>query len=256
MATRPPASPAAPPPLGPAASQAREAVLELIESGVFPPGGKLPGERELAGQVSVSRAVLREALAALQHEGRLQSSPWRGWFVTSPHMAERVALQSFTQMARARNLIPGAHVVWRTTRPASLEESAALAIAPASPVHEVHRVRTLDGVPTCYDTSVLPTRRAPGIEDAELENASLYQTLESTAQVRIVRSDYTVRAEAATEQVAGHLDIEPGSPVLVGEEIASDMSGTPIVLGRVTYRHDAYEFQATLYRAYDAGATA
>jgi len=242
--------------LGRAATKAREVILGLIESGVFSPGDKLPGERELAGQVAVSRVVLRQALAALEHEGRLQSSPWRGWYVAAPHMAERVTLQSFTQIARACGLVPGARIVRSSTRPASLEEAGALSIAPASSVLEVHRVRTLDGVPTCFDTSVVPTSRAPGIEGVNLEDASLYQTLETVAQVRIVRSDYIVRAEAAAGEIAEHLGIETGAPVLVGEEVASDVSGTPIVLGRVTYRHDAYEFQATLYRPYDGGVGA
>lgn len=77
------------PPLGKAASRAKAAIYELIETGVFGPLQKLPGERELAERIAVSRVVLRDALASLKRDGRLENSPWRGWFVTSPHMAER-----------------------------------------------------------------------------------------------------------------------------------------------------------------------
>lgn len=244
------------PALGKAATRARAAIYELIETGVFAPGQKLPGERELSERVSVSRVVLRDALASLERDGRLESSPWRGWFVTSPHMAERVALQSFTEMARARGLTPGSQVVHDETRAATLEEARALGIAPASRVLEAHRLRTLDGVPTCYDVSVIPTQRAAGLEPAHLENASLYDALERISHVRIVRSDYTVRTEGAHSDIAHLLELQPGAPVLVGEEIASDVSGTPVLLGRVTYRSDAYEFQATLYRPYEGAADA
>ncbi|MFK4728757.1 GntR family transcriptional regulator [Agromyces mediolanus] len=239
---------AAPRRLGPTASRARDAVRELVETGVFEPGQKLPGERELAERVSVSRVVLREALASLEEDGLLESSPWRGWFVTAPHMAERVTLQSFTEMALARGLRPGAHVHRSEVRPATLGEATSLALAPASPLLEVHRVRTLDEVAICYDVSVIPLQRAPGLEAPMLEDASLYGTLEAVCGLRVVRSDYTVRAEAADADIAGALGIAPGAPVLVGEEIASELGGTPVLLGRVTYRHDAYEFQATLYR--------
>jgi len=41
-------------------------ILELIDSGVFPPGSRLPGERDLAEKFNVSRVAVREAEIALQ----------------------------------------------------------------------------------------------------------------------------------------------------------------------------------------------
>ena len=240
--------------LGKAATRAKAAIFELIETGVFVPGRKLPGERELAEQVSVSRVVLRDALASLERDGRLESSPWRGWFVTSPYMAERVALKSFSEMARSRGLTPGSVILSAESRAATFEEAKALSIAPAARVLDIHRVRTLDGTPTCYDVSIIPLQRAPQLELAPLENVSLYEALEELAGARVVRSDYTVHAEAVQSSIARHLDIAPGDPVLVGEEIASDVAGAALLLGRVTYRSDAYEFQATLYRPYEKAA--
>ncbi|MFV0427735.1 MAG: GntR family transcriptional regulator [Beutenbergiaceae bacterium] len=241
------------PTLGRAGTRAREEIFRLIETGVFSPGQKLPGERDLAEQIAVSRAVLREALAFLEHEGKVRSSPWRGWYVTTPHMAERVTLQSFSEMARARGLVPGAKVRQRTTRSATLQEAGALGIAPTSRVHEVHRLRTLDGVSACYDVTVIALDRAPGIEHADLADASLYQALEDVCGVRVVRTDYRMRAEAATKTIAQALDVEHGAPVLVGEEVAADIAGHQVLLGHVTYRQEAYEFHATLWRSYESG---
>lgn len=235
--------------LGRAASRARESILELIDTGVFPPASKLPGERDLAEQVSVSRVVLREALAALAAEGWLESSPWRGWFVTSVQMAEQVMLKSFTTIARERGLRPGAIVVFSEVRATTREESVQLRLPPGARVRELHRVRTLDERPACYDVSVIPIDRVPAVESTDFADVSLYRVLED-AGVRIVRSDYSVRAEAAASDVAELLSIVPGAPVLVGEEIAADVSGTPMNLGRVVYRSDAYEFRATLFRPF------
>lgn len=240
------------PTLGRAAARAREEIHHLIESGVFAPGQKLPGERDLAEQVSVSRVVLREALAYLEHENKVRSSPWRGWYVTAPRMAERVKLQSFSDMARSRGLAPGAQVIRRQTRPASLNEAGALAIAPTSAVHEVHRLRTLDGAVACYDVSIIALDRAAAIAQIDLTDASLYQVLESECEVRVVRTDYRMRADGASDEIAAALGIEPGEPVLVGEEVAADISGNPILQGHVTYRQEAYEFQATLWRSYES----
>ena len=41
-------------------------MLELIHSGVFPAGGRLPPERELAERFDVSRPTIREAIIALE----------------------------------------------------------------------------------------------------------------------------------------------------------------------------------------------
>ncbi|MER1997425.1 MAG: GntR family transcriptional regulator [Arthrobacter sp.] len=50
-----------------------ERVLENLKLGIFAAGSRLPPERELAAQLGVSRATLREALAELQAAGYLQS---------------------------------------------------------------------------------------------------------------------------------------------------------------------------------------
>ena len=56
-------------------------ILELIDSGVFPPGSRLPGERDLAEKFGVSRVSIREAEIALQAQGRLEIKVGSGAYV-------------------------------------------------------------------------------------------------------------------------------------------------------------------------------
>lgn len=53
----------------------------LILQGILRPGERLPGERDLADRMSVSRPSLREALAAMQNDGLLIARPGSGVFV-------------------------------------------------------------------------------------------------------------------------------------------------------------------------------
>ncbi|WP_410218355.1 FadR/GntR family transcriptional regulator [Paracoccus sp. (in: a-proteobacteria)] len=53
----------------------------LILQGVLRPGERLPGERDLADRLGVSRPSLREALATMQNEGLLVTRPGAGVFV-------------------------------------------------------------------------------------------------------------------------------------------------------------------------------
>lgn len=56
-------------------------ILELIDSGAFPPGSRLPAERDLAEKFQVSRVSVREAAIALQAQGRLDIRPGSGAYV-------------------------------------------------------------------------------------------------------------------------------------------------------------------------------
>ena len=47
-------------------------IMDLIDSGAFPAGSRLPGERDLAETFGVSRVAVREAEIALQAQGRLE----------------------------------------------------------------------------------------------------------------------------------------------------------------------------------------
>lgn len=57
-------------------------IQEMIIAGEFRPGQPIPSQRELARQLGVSRASLREALSILDTLGVLRIEPARGTFVT------------------------------------------------------------------------------------------------------------------------------------------------------------------------------
>lgn len=56
-------------------------ILALIRQGEFPPGERLPPERELAQQLGVSRPSLREALIALEIGGQIEIRMGSGVYV-------------------------------------------------------------------------------------------------------------------------------------------------------------------------------
>jgi DNA-binding FadR family transcriptional regulator len=61
--------------------QVIERIKEYIEANALLPGAKLPGERDLAAALGVSRNVTREAVRALQATGILEIQPGNGIFV-------------------------------------------------------------------------------------------------------------------------------------------------------------------------------
>ncbi|WP_423065870.1 FadR/GntR family transcriptional regulator [Devosia sp. CN2-171] len=64
-------------------------LLRLIEADGLIPGDKLPAADELCRQFSVSRTVVREAIASLKAEGRLRSLRGSGVYVETPPPAAK-----------------------------------------------------------------------------------------------------------------------------------------------------------------------
>lgn len=64
--------------------QIADQIAQLIASGEFPAGARLPAERELAVSLGVSRTSVREAIISLEMSGLVQVRVGTGIFVTGP----------------------------------------------------------------------------------------------------------------------------------------------------------------------------
>lgn len=82
-------------------------IAGLIDEGAFPPGTRLPGERELAEKLGVSRVTIREAEIALQAIGRLEIKTGSGVYVSETQPEDRISLApaSAFEVTEARLLI-------------------------------------------------------------------------------------------------------------------------------------------------------
>ncbi len=92
--------------------QIADRIRELIERSGFEPGTRLPAERDLALQLGVSRPSVREALIALDVEGRVEVRGGSGVYVSAvkpgPAPARTPALgESPIQLMEARAVIEG-----------------------------------------------------------------------------------------------------------------------------------------------------
>jgi len=234
-------------PSGAAATLARKSLTESLRHGKFPPGSRLPGSRELAAQIGVSRTTLRQALLQLADEGLVSSSSQRGWFVTSRILsAPPSVLQSFTEMAKARGLHPTTEVLSKVVRPSTFKEAEWLSIAPSTRVLELRRRRSLDQVAVCVETNVIAVG-VDALSEIDFTNRSLYEVLKDVCGVGVARCSYIIQAASASGELAALLVLPEGTPILSGHEVTYALDGSPISTGTTIYRGDAYRFQADLY---------
>ena len=101
----------------------------LIDQGEFPVGSRLPAERELATQLGVSRPTVREALIALEVEGRLRIRVGSGIYVIEPQPAAAVSnsasIEGPFEILRARAFVESA-IAEEAARQAKAEDIARL----------------------------------------------------------------------------------------------------------------------------------
>lgn len=93
--------------------QVADQLRSLIEEGEFAPGSRLPAERELAEKLGISRPTLREALIALEVEGRIRIRIGSGIYVAqaarpAPSMVQAVQAEGPFEVLHARELIEAA----------------------------------------------------------------------------------------------------------------------------------------------------
>jgi DNA-binding FadR family transcriptional regulator len=88
--------------------QVADQLRSLIDSGEYAVGSRLPTERELAEQLKISRPTVREALIALEVEGRVRIRVGSGIYVTEPADAApalSAVLEGPFELLRAREFL-------------------------------------------------------------------------------------------------------------------------------------------------------
>ncbi|MGI5270903.1 GntR family transcriptional regulator [Nonomuraea sp. CA-218870] len=222
----------------PAHVQIERWLLEAISSGDMAPGDRLPGERELAARLGVSRMTLRQALATLERDGVLVRVPGRsgGAFVAEPLVeCDLTGLAGFTEQMRRAHLRAEARILVARVAPAPGPVAAALRLAPGEPVHEVARVRSAGRSPVALERSFFP--ELPGFLEEDLSgslHALLAERYDLAPRTTLEHLDPVI----ATPEEAAELGIEPGAPLMRIERTAYAGDGTPVEHAQDLFRPD------------------
>jgi GntR family transcriptional regulator len=122
------------------------------------PGHKLPAEPELAKQLGVARATLREALRIFEARGQLYRRQGAGTVVIQPKVIDAglEVLESIETLAERSGLHVSMGELHVTLGDPTLEEAAALGIELDAQVIRVARVIRSEARPVAYLIDVLP----------------------------------------------------------------------------------------------------
>jgi GntR family transcriptional repressor for pyruvate dehydrogenase complex len=174
----------------------------LIEQQDFAPNGRLPSERELAQTLGVSRPSVREALVALELEGRVEIRMGSGVYIVAapavkPAADEAELGESPIEIMNARSVIEGA---------------IAASVAPFAKPKELKALRAV------YDTMAreVANRQVPMGADRAFHIA-IAQMTGNDVLVRTVGGLYDERHSPLSSTLRGHFEGEETWAAALGE---------------------------------------
>lgn len=224
--------------------QVKEYLKNQIQSGVYTESEMIPSERELSEEFGINRLTVRQAINELVQEGFLYRQRGVGTFVSKPKIEQPLArLTNFSTDMMNRGITPGAQVVSMKVVPAGKYVASQLKIDQGTNVIELVRVRTADGEPMALEKSCLVYDLTKELLGMEMENVSLYKTLETVCGIKLVRAIQSIEIASIRPEEAPLLDIDPRDPVMQIERTTfTQDSDKPVEYVCSYYRADRYKF--------------
>jgi len=219
---------------------------ELIQTGRYQKGEKLPSEIELSKMCAVNRNTLRQAISGLVSEGILRKEKGTGTFVSSStpvalkHKLRQIS--SFGDDLNGIGLKEKTIILSKSLEHATDHVAKALILGSNNKAIAVRRLRTGNDIPFIYEESYLPGNMFKDILDMDL-TGSMYKIISERFNIVLARSEQRIRAVNLKGRIATYLDIPENSAGLYMESVTFNENNIPIELLCAYYRGDKYVFE-------------
>jgi GntR family transcriptional regulator len=181
------------------------------------PGDKLPSEPDLARDLGVARATLREAMRTFETQGLLYRRQGSGTYVSHPtHIIDTglEVLESIETMADRVGMKVAMEELEVTLRSGTEEELHALGINTGKQVLYVSRVINADGNPAAFLVDILPGDVLTLEELKSRFTGSVLDLLLQKGSPALATSRTEINATSASAEVARSLGIQRGDVLL------------------------------------------
>lgn len=173
--------------------------LRRIQTRVWPPGGLIPNEAELAAELGCARATVNRALRALAEDGWLEHRRRAGTRVTlSPQRRAQMSVPVLRQEVEGLGKTYAHRVLSR-----SVEETRLL----------IQSLHLADSLPYAVEDREINLVTLPGAANADFAAISANEWLVQNAPFDHGTMEYL--AEAAAEFEVTHLGCAPAAPLMI-----------------------------------------
>jgi GntR family transcriptional regulator len=221
---------------------------QRVREGEWTGDAAMPTEQEFARTFGVSRVTIRKALNMLEEERLVLRQQGRGTFALPP--PRRSSRANFSGLLE--NIVDfEMHTKVRVLSfdKAGLPQDAArlLGCAAGTRALRIVRVRSDSQTPFSHTTCYVPEPEASLLTEAALGNRTVSSILEKSG-VTTATAEQRLSATVAGVDVARHLRVEVGAPLISMTRVMRDERGRPVELILALYRPDKYEYRVNLSR--------
>lgn len=222
--------------------QVIDRIKKDIEQGVYKEKEKLPSEFELAKQLGVSRATLREALRVLEEENVIIRRHGVGTFVSArPMFTSGIEqLSSVTEMIRQAGRKPGTIFLSSFIQKPTEDDIKRFQCKKEEDLLIVERVRTANNEPVVYCIDKVPCKYLP--KGITYENESLLEILHNEANRYIAYAVTHIEPLGYHEKVSPILECEPETALLVLKQMHFDENDEPVLYSINYFKSDKFSF--------------
>jgi GntR family transcriptional regulator len=231
--------------------QLRQILERAVTSGALAVGDQIPTEAWLCERYDVSRTVVRQTLSDLERQGLVTRFKGKGTFVAPPKVSELLAqsLMSLHEDTTARGERLETTILRLEAEPVSSHVAEMLALPESEQIVLLERLRLLNGEPFVVTTAHMPYSLCAPILDLDMTHRSLFETYERELGFRLRRGTRAIEARAASNEIAQHLGIREGAPVLVFTGVTYIEDGRPLEYFVGIHRGDLSRFELELFRS-------
>lgn len=227
--------------------QLQQQLRRQMGNGTLSSGDVLPSEESLAADLGISRATVRQAIAGLVQDGRLERRRNRGTRVTAPPVRQSLAgFYSFAHVMAELGIEQHSRVI-ALRRDATPADVAAVLDAGEGDTVVLERLRHAGETPLILETCWYPRHVGDCLFGADLTTASIYDLLEA-AGVVISRASESIRPITLDSRQADLLCVRKGDPAFFVERTSFE-GQRPVELRRSVIRGDRYLYAVDLPRS-------
>lgn len=224
--------------------QAEEALSQLLEAGGYRPGDQLPPEPELARQLGVSRATLREALRSYEQQGIISRRQGVGTFVNPRPLYVESGLEvlaSIEAMLAGREVAVGMAQRHVRQEPALPKAAKRLMVPDHTLLTVITCTYLADGQPVAYLMEAAPAEQVGAAEMMAAGGSMLgYLTGKQASTVALARAHLS--PVLGTPEICSALVVQATDPLFFLEQTVFDTENRPICYARNYYVPDFFDF--------------
>lgn len=230
--------------------QVKAHIKERILEGGFSTG-RIPAESELAADLGVSRATVRDALTRLEQEGAVYRRQGAGTFVNQAGLRIKSRLEeiwSYEDVLRDHGYTPSVRLLGTTIVPADADVAADLEIAAGDDLLVTRKLFLENDIPVVLTSNRIP-RHLLVAGAAEPAGEPVYEYLEANSDRRLAYYLTEILPVGLSPADATHLGVPAGTPAISFHEIGFDQDNGPLVHSTSFFRDDLLRFRLIRRRA-------